>query len=128
MKKTKLIVLMSILSVMMVLSLGGCGKSATGTDSPVVGTWTLVGGESEGIKIDADAISAAMGDEADMSFEFKKDGTFTGDFMGETADGTWKEAGDKVTMTIDGESMDGTIIDGQFQMESEGTTLFFDKK
>ncbi len=129
MKKTKLIVLMSILSMMMVLCLGGCGKSAAGADSPVVGTWTLAGGESQGITIDAEALGAAMGEEgASMSFEFKKDGSLAGSFMGETAEGTWKDADGVITMTFNGDSMDGKIVDGQLHMEADGTTLFFEKK
>lgn len=122
MKQVKSMVLMSILSVMMVLCLSGCGKSA------VVGNWSLAGGESEGVKIDTAALKESLGLELDMSFEFKQDGTFTGVFMGESSEGTWQEAEGKITATIDGESIECSIVENQLHMDMDGSTLIFEKK
>ena len=60
-----------------------------------------------------------------MTMDVKEDNTFTVDFNGETEQGTWKEDGDKYTLTVDGEDQVVTIEDNQlvFEMTEEDQTV-----
>ena len=121
MKKLRSIVVMSLLAVVMVVCLAGCGKS-------IEGNWKFVSAEAQGMTIDATMMKEALGLDMDLGFEFKKDGTFTGNFMGETMSGTWKANGDKYIASADGDDIECSIVDGKLHMEADGSKLIFEKK
>lgn len=68
--------------------------------------------------------------EDSMSLEIKKDGTFVLDFSGDKTEGTWKQNGSKLTLTVENDPIDVDFSDGKITMESEeiGMKLVFVKK
>lgn len=68
--------------------------------------------------------------EDSMSLEIKKDGTFVLDLSGDKTEGTWKQNGSKLTLTVENEPIDADFSDGKITMESEeiGMKLVFVKK
>lgn len=68
--------------------------------------------------------------EDSMSLEIKKDGTFVLDLSGDKTEGTWKQNGSKLTLTVENEPIDVDFSDGKITMESEeiGMKLVFVKK
>ncbi len=125
MKKMRLIALISILSMMMVFGLVGCGDaSSANSNSPVVGTWNIVGavvGEEE-------IILADMGMEMEMTLDFKADGTFSGVVFGEEGSGKWRTEGDKYIVEEGDTKLECTIKDEKLYMTMDGDTVFFEKE
>lgn len=117
----------SIISVLMLLvmvfTLVGCKKTPA-----IVGAWTGKSIETAGITMDMEKFAEQLG-EAGANFkvtmDVKEDNTFSIDFGGETSQGTWKENGEKYTLTVDGSDQDVTIEDGQlvFEMTEENQTV-----
>lgn len=117
----------SIISVLMLLvmvfALAGCKKTPA-----IVGAWTGKTIESAGISMDMEKFAEQLGEAGanfKMTMDVKEDNTFSVDFNGETEQGTWKEDGDKYTLTVDGEDQVVTIEDNQlvFEMTEEGQTV-----
>ena len=78
------------------------------------------------LDIDLDAIADSF------TLTLKADGTAVvkGDMEGESTEektGTWKQEGDKVTITIDDEPMEFTFKDGTLTAEMDGMAVTFSK-
>jgi len=120
---------LSLLSVLIVLTFALVACGSKGTASKLDGTtWNLSGGKEEasGIEVTAEQM-AALGME-EFKFEFKKGGVATVTFAGESADGTFTEKDNEVTITEDGsESFTGTIEDNKLTISQDGMSLYFEK-
>ncbi|BCJ96746.1 hypothetical protein acsn021_43150 [Anaerocolumna cellulosilytica] len=119
---------LSLLSILIVLSFALVACGSKGTASKLDGTtWNLSGGKEEasGIEVTADQM-AALGME-EFKFDFKQGGVATVTFAGESADGTFTEKDNEVTITSEGESITGTLEDNKLTISQDGMTLYFEK-
>lgn len=90
----------------------------------VIGTWEL--SELTGASEDDMAMMKAFG--LTIEATFAEDGTFKLGMFGETMDGTWDaKSADKVSLTIEGDSIDATIKDGVLSIEVDGEGMKFKK-
>ena len=130
MKKTwKPAALVMAILLMMSTLLAGCGG---GSGDPIVGKWTLSGVDVAGTVVDIKdfAEQYGLGTDAsapDISFDIRADGTLTGNAAGEEAEGTWEVGTGAYTLTIQGESQDVTLEDGNLVMEISGMKMVFSK-
>ena len=62
-----------------------------------------------------------------ITFELKADGTLSVKMMGEESTGTWKVEGDKITMTIDGDSVTGTYASGKITVKMDDQEMVLAK-
>lgn len=94
----------------------------------IVGVMTAFGGDE--LKVDADQMKSLL--EKAGSFTLKADGVVESFDVDEenwtetTKTGTWKLDGEKLTITVDGKTMEGTLKDGEITItekdEDTGTT------
>ena len=93
-------------------ALVGCGGGdKADPKKAVIGTWEL--SELTGASEDDMAMMKAFG--LTVEATFAEDGTFKLGMFGETMDGTWDaKSADKVSLTIEGDSVDATIKDACF--------------
>lgn len=64
-----------------------------------------------------------------MFMELKEDGTATVVMMGEDSEtGTWKQDGDKVTVTIDDDPIEFALKNGELSVDVDGQALVYAKK
>jgi hypothetical protein len=117
-----------LLSVLLVLSfvLVACGSK--GLASAYEGTtWKLTSGkDATGIEVTADQL-AAFG-MSDFSFEFKADGVVTATVAGESADGTFTEKENEITMGVDGDTLTATVDGDTMTVVETDITLIFTKQ
>ena len=61
----------------------------------------------------------------------KEDGSFTLDMSAVeeslSMDGTWKESGSNIELTVDGETSSATLADGVITISEEGASMTFKK-
>lgn len=104
MKKSLLVVVLSALAVLLVACGGG---------NAIVGTWESVY-ISEG-----EASFKAIGM---VKFDIKADNTLVGNSGGNEAKGSWKQDGDKYTLTVEGSDVEATIEKGLLVVNFIGTS------
>lgn len=106
-------------------ALVGCGGGdKADPKKAVIGTWEL--SELTGSSEDDLASMKAFG--LTVEATFAEDGTFKLGMFGETMDGTWDaKSADKVSLTIEGDSVDATIKDGVLSIEVDGEGMKFKK-
>lgn len=112
-----------LLMLIMVVAMMGCGKKTPA----IVGKWTAAKMEIAGVSVDLEEFAKQAGDEGSalkITMDVKEDKTVIMDNDGETENGTWKENGDKFTVTVDNESQDVTVQENElvFEMDMEGQT------
>lgn len=92
----------------------------------IVGTWKLVDvtGDDE-----FDAEMLELLDEMGMAITFvaTEDGQAVLDLAGDSESGTWSESGGKVTITMDGESIEAQLEGDTLKFESDGAVLAFER-
>lgn len=116
--------------LMMTTVLAGCGGNKGGDSDPIVGKWTLSSVAIGGSELSLDDLAQMAGEDAaelDVTFDIKADGTFSGDAMGETANGTWAKNGDAYNLTIDGTDQEVKLEDGKLILEVEGMQMILTK-
>lgn len=123
--KRKVLLLLSVL-FMFSFILGGCGSSEP--KSALEGTtWVISSGKDDsGIELTSDLL--ALAGIADFTLEFKADEVLTASYAEESADGTWSEKDNVVTIGLDGESITANVEGEQLTLAQEGMTLYFDKQ
>lgn len=106
-------------------ALVGCGGGdKADPKKAVIGTWEL--SELTGASEDDMAMMKAFG--LTVEATFAEDGTFKLGMFGESLDGTWDaKSADKVSLTIEGDSVDATIKDGVLSIEVDGEGMKFKK-
>ena len=107
-------------------ALVGCGGDDKSAEykKAVVGTWEMT--ELAGSSEDDLAMMKSFG--LTVEATFAEDGTFKLGIFGETMDGTWEaKSADKVSLTIEGDSVDATIKDGVLSIEVDGEGMKFKK-
>lgn len=124
MKKSLTTVLVAVLCIALSVSLSAC--SATGSESTSASGTVEVAGDWEVVAI-KDGAETLTGDTLAMigqgtTFGFKDDGSCFADTDGNVVNGTWKTSGDKITMTFDGEKLEGTVKPGNIEIDG-GMTL-----
>ena len=77
--------------------------SACGGNS-VVGKWKPDKVETDGMSVSFEELTAAIGIQLDVEFEFMSDGKAVATIMNESTEGTYKLDGNKVELTLDGET------------------------
>ena len=131
---------LAVIALMLVALFAGCGNS-----SPV-GKYVIktIDGQSpedaykavleeygEGASIDELLEVAGISSLDEMvTFEFKEDGTMTSTLAmeEETLEGTWTQDGDKLTITMDGESEEFKINGKELSCNMDGQEYVFIKK
>ena len=116
------------------ISLVACG----GGGSSAAGTYHLVSVTEAGTTMTIDELNElakSFGmDEFDITLDLAGDGSFTiADPSGltglEEVNGTWEEADGKVTLTAEGEAIEGTLDGSTITLaeETSGTSMVFEK-
>lgn len=125
MKKKIAMILTAMLMVVFALTACGSGSKA----DPNEGNWEATKIAAGGLEVDLAEFEKTMGQEMNISINFKADGTLTADAMGETSDGEWKaKDGGKYDVTMDGQTEEVTLADGKLTLEIEGAACIFEKK
>ncbi len=106
-------------------ALVGCGGGdKADLKKAVIGTWEL----SEFTDASEDDLAMMKAFNLTVEATFAEDGTFKLGMFGETMDGTWDaKSADKVSLTIEGDSVDATIKDGVLSIEVDGEGMKFKK-
>lgn len=128
MNKKWLVILMMFVAMMFAVS--GCGKKG---DEAVVGTWKVSIIEMGGQTIEwseYEEQAQATGMDTTMEMIVEKDGTFSANFAGTKAAGTWKGKANSYTLTSDGSDQTATLKDGKLIMEEKSldATLTMEKE
>lgn len=95
----------------------------------MVGLMSAFGGDE--MKVDADQMKSML--EKAGSFTLKSDGVVEqfdvneDDWTETTKTGTWKLDGEKLTITVDGKTMEGTLKDGEITITKDGKTVVLGK-
>lgn len=120
MKRTVAILLAAIMLVGLLAACGG---------SKAAGSYKLESVPGEDME-ELEAMASLLGiDLEDMfSLELKSDGTGSITAYDEVEEFTWKQNGDTITMTQNGDSFDATYSDGRITMDLEGEEMVFVKK
>ena len=58
-----------------------------------------------------------------ITFELRSGGKLVASMMGQSVEGTWKLNGNKVIMTVDGESSEATFKNGELIVENDGQKM-----
>ena len=92
---------------------------AVAEDASPVGTWYMTRAEKDGIEI-------KVTDNEGITLVVNEDKTFTMTVkgLGDPASGTWTFADGKLTMTVDGESTEFTLNNGELLYDMEGTSVY----
>ena len=122
-----------VLTLTLVFSMAACGSD----NSKYAGTYKMESIEEAGelVKVQdyIDELEELLGEEVEfsMTLTLGSDGSFkmASNILGETeeAEGSWTADGDKLKLTIDGETEVATYEDGKLTMEMDGTHLIFAK-
>lgn len=120
-KMKKILTLM--MSLVVALTLTACSG-----DSGISGTYELVQMKYNGIVVNpGDALWEQATGGKSATITLNNDGSCSADIYGQTGEGTYKEDGSTVTITIDGDALDFTINDDQLTAENSGVTMVFEK-
>lgn len=125
-------ILAILLSVMMILTIGACGKkeeqnnSGATADNQFTGEWIGVGGDLFGMAMTAEEAAA-------YTLTVNSDGKAVLTTDGEPLETTWESAGDTITLKVDvlDEESAGTLSDGAIQFEDLlglGINIYFAKE
>lgn len=117
-------ILALVLSLVMALSLSACG----GTDYS--GKYTATSMKAQGIEIKKgdDTWKAVFSDEDKVPYlELKKNDKCSISVVDDKESGSYSVDNDKIKITIDDETVEGTIKDGKITIEVDGTELVFEK-
>ena len=109
--------------VVMLFALVGCGG---GSSNGIVGKWKVDSVEVSGMTMKLDEIASMAGIDAsqfDISFDIKEDGTFTGSMADMSAEGEWKEDGEKYVLINQGQELTVSLEDGNLIYEESGAKL-----
>ena len=125
-------ILSMVLSVMMILSLGACGKkeeqkgSEAKADNQFTGEWIGVGGDMFGMAMTVEEASA-------YTLTVNGDGKAVLNTDGEPLDTTWTSADDTITLKVDALEIEtaGNLADGAIYFEDLmgfGVNIYFAKE
>lgn len=129
MKKTVSIMLAALLLVVM----GACTSGgAAGDGNTAAGTYKMKSMTIAGQTLDMEALASAGGYNVDdFKVELKDGGEFSMTFLAgedsQTVSGTWEADGNKISMTVEGETMEATLDGNKLTLSQEGTELTFEK-
>lgn len=119
------ILLVGVLACSM-LMFSACGgeknTDVTGT------TWALSGGSQGDLKITKEQIETVMGGE--ITYSFEADGKLVMEVpaLGVSAEGTWKQDGNTVTVEVEGQSADMTLDGDTLSITQGDVVATFSKK
>ena len=123
MKKTLTIVLAAVLLLGLLAACGGGGSSK------YEGTYVLSKLSDWTVQEYADLLEMSL-EEAQDSFKLVLKSGGKADFIedGEAESVNWKVDGEKITLSADGETLEGTIKDGKIVFDFDGDALELTKK
>ena len=125
MKKALTLVLAALLLIGLLAACGGGG----GGSSKYEGTYYLSKLADWTVAEYADLLGMEVADaEKSFTLELKSGGKAVFTENGDSDDCTWKVDGEKLTLTADGETLEGTIKDKVISFEIEGDILELTKK
>ncbi len=117
------------LALAMVVSLAACGGNGGGSD--VAGTYNLTEMNAGGIAMNIEELSATAGVDVKIVLDLKSDGNFSLDMSAldasQSLSGTWTADGDKLSLTSEGVTTNGTITGTTIVLEENGQTMTFEK-
>jgi len=118
-----------VVLILVTFALSACGGGGGGDYSKnFIGTWSLVGVESEGEVFDEEMIE--LMESAGMTFGLilNEDGTGRLDVAGDETDIKWEAKDASTVMLIAGDSIEGKLADEKLTIEFEGDKLTFQIK
>ena len=122
-KNMKKAIAIVLLAVMILGLLAACGGGNSG-DKKLLGTYKLYMLADMTIQEYADLFEVSVEEaEKTMTLELKSGGkaVFTSDGEGETVD--WKVEGEKLVLSAEGETLEGTIKDGIITLDFDGESI-----
>ncbi len=128
MKKNLRTLAVVCLVALMMLTLVACGSN----NSKYAGTYDLVTMEMGGVTVTAEDMKAAMPD-ANIQLVLKEDGSFSLTTLGDpsvgpiTENGTWKEKGEGVALTVNGATNMGTVDGDTITLTEDDISIVFKK-
>ena len=133
MKSIKKIIAAGAAAIMALSMLAGCGGSKGGKTeekakaADVTGSYSIVSIAEGDEKYTANDLEKLGLKSGDFSLEIKDGGTFTMTSMGDETKGEWKMDGNKLTMTVDGESVDAAVDGNKLTISEDGLSMVFEK-
>ena len=118
-----------VVLILVTFALSACGGGGGGDYSKnFIGTWSLVGVESEGEVFDEEMIE--LMESAGMTFGLilNEDGTGRLDVAGDETDIKWEAKDASTVMLTSGDSIEGKLADEKLTIEVEGDKLTFQIK
>lgn len=123
-------VLIAIMTSVVMAMVAGCGGAAADPAKNFVGSWQIAGMTEDGEAMAAEDLATLAEMGMEITLTFSDDGKFTLAMGDEELAGTW-EAKDatNVALSVEGESVQGTLADGKLTLDQgEGSTLTFEKR
>ena len=133
MKKTKKIwavVLACVCALALSVVLVGCGGGNNEDAAKnFIGSWKMVSAESGGEVLDSASLELMESMNMSVSLELNEDGTGKLDLYGEESEVKWsaKDA-QTASITVDGQTTDAKLENGQLHLAEDGDKLVFEKK
>ena len=121
-KKVIGLVLVAILAMSMLVA---CGGTVDASD-PNQGLWTATVGEAMGVEVDAAEVF-----KDGFTIELQSDGKCRVSADGSSSNAKWTLDGNAITITVEGETMSGTLENGLLTLENvfeSGVNFKFEKK
>lgn len=129
MKLKMKVLAVAMCAIALCAALVGCSGGNSGDyDANFQGDWMLSGGSSDGQELDAEAISAMEQMGLYVYIQLEEGGNATISLFGSNMSGTW-EAKDAstVALTIQGDTEDATLENGELVLAVDGDSLRFKK-
>ena len=110
-------------------ALVGCSSGDSGDGSAAFqGDWVLSGGTSDGQELTQESIDAMQQMGLNVYVQFNEDGTFVMSLFGTDMQGTWTaKSATTADITLEGDTEEVKIVDGELTIEAEGNALRFKK-
>lgn len=109
---------------------GSAAGDPVGMDSSLGSSYSLVWMEMEGVRYDVDTLNALSDEEFLTTLHLLDDGTFLMDLysggVSETVEGTWTLDGFDLTLTSNGEDLDGELTGTSLTLSEDGQTMGFE--
>lgn len=124
----RLVMLVAALSLCLSCALCGCVRWESTSSPDVVGRWELCGGETDGHALTMDAIDEMNGLGLTCFVTLDGDGSATVSFFDHEVSGGWAPgSGSAIEISVNGETLECPIVDGELVMSVGEDSLRFSR-
>ena len=127
--KKKSVLVLSLVLVCCMVFMAGCNKNGdTNTDNASLEgtTWVVSGGKQGDIEVNKEQLDAVLG--AEISYTFEAEGKLVANVGDASAEGTWSQDGNTITISADGQDTTLTKDGDALTMVQGDITVNFTKK